>query len=55
MTKLFSYYFWLIREMGRSQPKAQPPQQASGPPVAHRLAAAPALGEGEADAAGNGL
>ena len=41
--------------MDRSQPKALPRQQASGPPVAHRLAATPALGEGDADAAGNGL
>ena len=39
----------------RSQPKALPQHQASGPPVAHRLAATPALGEGDADAAGNGF
>ena len=49
------YKIGLIREMDRSQPKALPRQQASGPPVAHRLAATPALGEGDADAAGNGL
>jgi len=38
--------------MDRWQPKALPQQQASGPPVSHRLAATPALGEGDADAAG---
>jgi len=30
-------------------------QQADGPPIALRIAATPALGEGDADAAGNGL
>jgi len=29
--------------------------QADGPPIALRIAATPALGEGDADAAGNGL
>jgi len=41
--------------MDRSQLKTLPQQQANGPPVAHHLAATPALGEGDADAAGNGL
>ena len=48
-------FFRFIRIMDRSQPRALPLQQASGPPIAHRIVAAPALGEGDADAAGNGL
>jgi len=42
----------LIREMYRSQLKAPPQQQASGPLVTHRPTATPALAEGDADAAG---
>jgi hypothetical protein len=53
--QFFDTFLRLIREMGRSKPKVLPLQQASGPPIARRLAATPALGEGDADAAGNGL
>jgi len=48
-------FLWCFREMDRSKPRVQPLQQADGPPIALRIAATPALGEGDADAAGNGL
>jgi len=44
-----------LREMDTSTARAQPLQQADGPPIARSIAATPALGEGDADAAGNGL
>jgi hypothetical protein len=43
---------------GNGQVSAKSSASATGkrtPPIAHRIAAAPALGEGDADAAGNGF